>query len=378
VSKVALKVIDVAVKRVYGGKRKISWLEVKAGESAFKEVGEWLPQETLDAIQRYFVTLKGPLTTPVGGGIRSLNVAIRRELDLYACVRPCRWIKGVPAPVKNPEALDIVIFRENTEDVYSGIEWKMGTPEADKMRGLLKREMGIEVSADSGIGVKPISKSASQRLVRAAIKYAVGNNRKSVTLVHKGNIMKFTEGAFREWGYEVAKGEFSGKIITEEELTGTDASPSRKRIIVKDRLADSMFQQVLLRPEDYDVIATTNLNGDYLSDACAAQVGGIGLSPSANINYESGIAVFEPTHGTAPTHAGVDEANPCAMILTGVMMLEYLGWSEAARLIRNGLESTIMQKRLTYDLARNVEGSRLVKCSEFGDYVLRNMQSERQ
>jgi isocitrate dehydrogenase len=351
---------------------------VKAGESAFKEVGEWLPQETLDAIQRYFVTLKGPLTTPVGGGIRSLNVAIRRELDLYACVRPCRWIKGVPAPVKNPEALDVVIFRENTEDVYSGIEWKMGTPEADKMRGLLKREMGIEVSADSGIGVKPISKSASQRLVRAAIKYAVGNNRKSVTLVHKGNIMKFTEGAFREWGYEVAKGEFSGKIITEEELTGTDASSSRNRIIVKDRLADSMFQQVLLRPEDYDVIATTNLNGDYLSDACAAQVGGIGLSPSANINYESGIAVFEPTHGTAPTHAGVDEANPCAMILTGAMMLQYLGWSKAARLIRNGLESTIMQKRLTYDLARNVEGSILVKCSEFGDYVLRNMQSERQ
>jgi len=378
VSKAALKVMDAAVKRVYGEKRKILWLEVKAGETAFKEVGEWLPQETLDAIKRYVATMKGPLTTPVGGGIRSLNVAIRRELDLYACVRPCRWIRGVPAPVRKPEALDVVIFRENTEDVYSGIEWKMGTPEADKMRGLLKREMGIDVSADSGIGVKPISKKASQRLVRAAIKYAMSNNRKSVTLVHKGNIMKFTEGAFREWGYEVAKGEFSDKIVTEEELIGAGASSSGDRITVKDRLADSMFQQVLLRPEDYDVIATTNLNGDYLSDACAAQVGGIGLSPSANINYESGIAVFEPTHGTAPTHAGLDEANPCAMILTGVMMLEYLGWSEAARLIRNGLESTIMQKMLTYDLARNVEGSRLVKCSEFGDYVLRNMQSERQ
>lgn len=371
---VARRVIDAAVEKVYGGSRSIEWMESKAGESAFKETGEWLPKESVKTIKRFVVAIKGPLTTPVGKGIRSLNVTLRQTLDLYACVRPCRWIRGAPAPVKTPEELDVVIFRENTEDVYSGIEWKEGTPEAEKMRLFLEAEMGVSVRRDSGIGVKPISRTATERLVRAAINYALENKRGSVTLVHKGNIMKYTEGAFRTWGYNLAKREFRDKIVTDEELTSVSSKLKLKdKIVIKDRIADAMFQQVLLRPKEYDVIATTNLNGDYLSDACAAQVGGIGLAPSANINFESRIALFEPTHGTAPKYAGLDKVNPSAMILSGVMMLEYIGWREAGKLVMKALEETIAHKTVTYDLARKIDGSVLLKSSEFGEIVVRNM-----
>lgn len=370
---VARRVIDAAVEKAYGGSRRIEWMESKAGESAFKETGEWLPEETVKAIERFVVAIKGPLATPVGEGIRSLNVTLRQTLDLYVCIRVCRWIKGVPTPVKNPEDLDVVIFRENTEDVYSGIEWKEGTPEAEKVRLFLEAEMGVSVRRDSGIGVKPMSRTASERLVRAAINYALENGRRSITLVHKGNIMKYTEGAFREWGYNLAKREFRDKIVTEEELTSLSELNLEGKIVIKDRIADAMFQQVLLRPEDYDVIATTNLNGDYLSDACAAQVGGIGMAPGANINFETCTALFEPTHGTAPKYAGLDMVNPSAMVLSGVMMLDYIGWREAGRLIMSALEETIAHKTVTYDLARKIDGSVLLKSSEFGEAIIRNM-----
>ena len=370
---IARRVIDAAVEKVYGGCRRIEWRELKAGESSFKERREWLPKETLKAIERFIVAIKGPLTTPVGGGIRSLNVALRQTLDLYACVRPCKWIKGVPTPVKNPEELNVLIFRENTEDVYSGIEWQEGTPEAEKVRRFLEAEMGVSVRKDSGIGVKPISRTATERLVRAAINYALEKERRSVTLVHKGNIMKYTEGAFREWGYNLAKREFGNKIVTEEEVVDLPESKLKGKVILKDRIADSMFQQILLRPKEYDVIATTNLNGDYLSDACAAQVGGIGMAPGANINFETRIALFEPTHGTAPKYAGLDMVNPSAMILSGVMMLDYIGWREAGKLIVEALEKTIANKTVTYDLARKIKDSVLLKSSEFGEAIAKNI-----
>jgi len=370
---IARRVIDAAVEKAYGGCKRIEWRELKAGESSFKERREWLPKETLKAIERFIVAIKGPLTTPVGGGIRSLNVALRQTLDLYACVRPCKWIKGVPTPVKNPEELNVLIFRENTEDVYSGIEWQEGTPEAEKVRRFLEAEMGVSVRKDSGIGVKPISRTATERLVRAAINYALEKERRSVTLVHKGNIMKYTEGAFREWGYNLAKREFGNKIVTEEEVVDLPESKLKGKVILKDRIADSMFQQILLRPKEYDVIATTNLNGDYLSDACAAQVGGIGMAPGANINFETRIALFEPTHGTAPKYAGLDMVNPSAMILSGVMMLDYIGWREAGKLIVEALEKTIANKTVTYDLARKIKDSVLLKSSEFGEAIAKNI-----
>jgi len=371
---VAKKVIDSAVNKAYNGKRKITWKRVLAGSSAFKIKGEWLPKETLNTIRHYRVALKGPLTTPVGGGIRSLNVAIRKELDLYACVRPCRWIPGVPTPVKKPEDIDIVIFRENTEDVYAGIEWAEGTEEAEEVRNFLKRSMGVSVREDSGLGLKVISRKATERLVRAAIRYAINEERRSVTIVHKGNIMKYTEGAFMKWAYELAEREFKEKIITEKELKSKNYRDIPEgKIVIKDRMADSMFQQILLKPEEYDVIVTPNLNGDYLSDACAAQVGGIGLAPGANINFETGIAVFEPTHGTAPKYAGLDVANPSAAILSGVMMLEYMEWREAATVIRESLEKTIAQGKVTADLARLMKKSDMLKCSEFGEAVINNM-----
>lgn len=376
ITDIAKGVINAAVEQAYGGSRSIVWMELKAGKSAFNEGGEWLPEQTVKAIERFVVAIKGPLTTPVGRGIRSLNVALRQTLDLYACIRPCRWIRGVPAPVNNPEELDVVIFRENTEDVYSGIEWKEGTPEAEKVSLFLEEEMGVSIRKDSGIGVKPISRTATERLVRAAINYALENKRTSVTFVHKGNIMKYTEGAFREWGYKLAKREFRDKIVTEKEkMSCTSPEPKYKdKIVVKDRIADAMFQQMLLRPKEYDVIVTTNLNGDYLSDACAAQVGGIGLAPGANINFESHIALFEPTHGTAPKYAGLDKANPSGMILCGVMMLKYMGWQEAGGLIEKALEKTIAQKMVTYDLARKMDGSVLLKSSEFGRMMVRNIR----
>src|SRR3989344_5377022 len=359
VSLTGKKVIDAAVKKAYNGKKKIEWLKVEVGDEANEKYGEYLPENSLKALKDYKVSIKGPLTTPVGGGIRSLNVTIRQKLDLYACVRPVRWFSGIPSPVKNPEKLDVVIFRENTEDVYAGIEWKYGSNEVKKVIDFLNDEMGSGIKPDSGIGIKPISKSGSQRIVRAAINYAIKNNRKRISLVHKGNIMKFTEGFFKDIGYETAK-EFS------------DVGIENAKILINDVIADSMFQQILLRPDEYDVIITTNLNGDYLSDACAAQVGGLGIAPGANINYETGIAVFEATHGTAPKYAGLDKVNPGSFILSGVMMLEYLGWNEAADLIVKGFEKTILQKKVTYDFERLMSGAKLVKCSEFGDAIIEN------
>lgn len=359
VSLTGKKVIDAAVKKAYNGKKKIEWLKVEVGDEANEKYGEYLPEQSLKALKDYKVSIKGPLTTPVGGGIRSLNVTIRQKLDLYACVRPVRWFSGIPSPVKNPEKLDVVIFRENTEDVYAGIEWKYGSNEVKKVIDFLNDEMGSGIKPDSGIGIKPISKSGSQRIVRAAINYAIKNNRKRISLVHKGNIMKFTEGFFKDIGYETAK-EFS------------DVGIENAKILINDVIADSMFQQILLRPDEYDVIITTNLNGDYLSDACAAQVGGLGIAPGANINYETGIAVFEATHGTAPKYAGLDKVNPGSFILSGVMMLEYLGWNEAADLIVKGFEKTILQKKVTYDFERLMSGAKLVKCSEFGDAIIEN------
>ncbi len=374
ITRVAKVVLEAAVEKAYRGRRRIFWFHVPAGETSFKEYGDWLPEDTVKAIGHYVVAMKGPLTTPVGGGIRSLNVTLRQALDLFACVRPVKWIRGVPCPVKNPERLNVVIFRENTEDVYAGIEWEQGTMEAKRVWRFLTEEMEVSLREDSGLGVKPISVTGTKRLVRAAIRYALKNNRRSVTLMHKGNIMKFTEGAFRNWGYQVAMEEFREKVVTEEELDPKYGGKVPKgKILIKDRLADSMFQQILLRPEEYDVIATPNLNGDYLSDACAAQVGGLGIASGANINYETGVALFEPTHGTAPKYANLDKVNPSSMILSGVLMLEYLGWKEAAKLIVKGLEKTIQQKRVTYDLERQIRGAKLVKCSEFGNVVIENM-----
>lgn len=370
--KASQRVIDAAVQKAYGGKKKIEWFEVYAGEKAFNNFNEWLPEDTLTAIKEYTVAIKGPLTTPIGGGIRSLNVALRQILDLYACVRPVRWFEGVPSPVKEPWKVDMVIFRENTEDVYAGIEYKKGSPEAKKVIDFLTGEMGAKIRSDSSIGIKPISEFGAKRLVRKAIQFAIDKKRKSVTLVHKGNIMKFTEGFFKDWGYEVAKTEFPNEIISEDDLWDNYGGKMPEgKILIKDRIADSIFQQVLLRPDEYDVLATPNLNGDFLSDALAAQVGGIGIAPGGNIS--DAYAVFEATHGTAPKYANQDKVNPGSVILSGVMMLDYLGWDEAAAKIVDGLGRTIGQKVVTYDFARLTEGAREVKTSGFASAIIENM-----
>ena len=363
------RVFDAAVAKAYANKRRLSWFEVLAGEKAKTLTGEWLPNDTLEAVKAYKVAIKGPLTTPVGGGIRSLNVTLRQVLDLYACIRPVRYFAGTPAPVTHPELMNVVIFRENTEDVYAGIEWAKGTPQAERVIEFIAKEMGKRIAPDSGIGIKPMSETASKRLVRMAVQFAVAHKRKTVTLVHKGNIMKFTEGAFRDWGYEVAKAEFRDQVVTEEEL-GQGASREGK-VVINDRIADSVFQQILTRTADYDVFATPNLNGDYLSDACAAQVGGLGMAPGANIGDD--IAFFEATHGTAPKYAGKDVINPGSVILSGVMMLNHLGWAEAAALIEQGLAKTIAQKKVTYDLARQMTDAIELKTSEFADAIIGNM-----
>jgi isocitrate dehydrogenase len=365
----SVRVFDAAVQKAFGGKKRIAWFEVPAGEKAKAKYGEWLPNDTLEAVRAYKVAIKGPLTTPVGGGIRSLNVTLRQVLDLYACVRPVRYFTGTPAPVTHPERMDVVIFRENTEDVYAGIEWAKGTPEAAKVIDFLAREMGKTIRPDSGVGIKPISEFGTKRLVRMAIQYAIDNKRKTVTIVHKGNIMKFTEGAFRDWGYEVAKSEFRDQIVTEEEVGGGAARDGR--VLINDRIADSVFQQILTRTAEYDVFACPNLNGDYLSDACAAQVGGLGIAPGANIGDEIGF--FEATHGTAPKYAGKDVINPGSVILSGVMMFRYLGWGAAADLVERGLEQTIKDKKVTYDLARQMDGATELKTSAFADAIIANM-----
>ncbi len=367
--KASKTVLDAAVQKAYNGSKKIVWYEIFAGEKAHDKFNEWLPNDTLEAVRAFHIAIKGPLTTPVGGGIRSLNVALRQLLTLYSCVRPVRWYPGVPCPVKEPQKLDVMIYRENTEDVYAGIEWEQGTPEAKKVIDFLNGEMGSSIREDSGVGIKPISITGSKRLVRAAIQYAVDNGRKSVTIVHKGNIQKFTEGAFKEWAYEVAKDEFRDLVVLEEE-TWNGASAEGK-ILIKDRIADAMFQQLLLRPDEYDVIATTNLNGDYLSDACAAQVGGLGLAPGANIGDTE--AIFEATHGTAPKYADKNMINPSSVILSGVMMLRFMGWNEAADLIEKGLRGAIDAKTVTYDLHRQMEGATKVGTSEFGDAIIQQM-----
>lgn len=366
------RVFDAAVEKAYGGGRRVVWYEIFAGEKAYQKFNEWLPKGTLDAIQHFVVAIKGPLTTPVGGGIRSLNVTLRQVLDLYACVRPVRYFNGVPAPVKSPEKLDVVIFRENTEDVYSGIEFQESSDRASKLIAFLS-DFGYQVSEDSGIGIKPISITGTKNIVRRAIQYAIAHNRKLVTIVHKGNIMKYTEGAFRDWGYQLAKEEFRQQIVTEDELWKEHAGQLPEgKILVNDRIADAMFQQLLLRPDEYSVIVTPNLNGDYLSDACAAQVGGLGLAPGANIGDNA--AVFEATHGTAPKYADKDVINPGSVMLSGVMMFEHLGWQEAADLIIQGIVKTIDQKRVTYDLERQMEGATKVKTSEFATAIIENMQ----
>ncbi|HOD16296.1 MAG TPA: isocitrate dehydrogenase (NADP(+)) [Spirochaetota bacterium] len=364
--------LDAVVEKTYGGKRKIEWMEVLAGEKAFKETGRWLPEDTLEKISRYKVAIKGPLTTPVGGGIRSINVTLRQKMKLYACVRPVRYLPGVPSPVKEPEKVDMVIYRENMEDVYAGIEWKQGSPEAQKLINFLTEEMHSEIPLDAGIGIKPISVVNTKNLVRKAIQYAIDNNRKSVTLVHKGNIMKFTEGAFRDWGYEIARDEFGDSTVTEDELWSKhDGKAPAGKIVIKDRIADAMFQQVILRPDEYDVLATPNLNGDYLSDALAAQVGGLGMAPGANIGDSE--AVFEATHGTAPKYAGQDKVNPGSLMLSGEMMLRFMGWKEAADRLIDAIGKTILQKRVTYDLERQMKGATLLTCSEFGRAVAENV-----
>ena len=365
------RVLDAAVEKTYGGRRSIAWFEVLAGEKAHAQTGEWLPQDTLEAIRRFRCAIKGPLTTPVGGGIRSLNVTLRQVLDLYACVRPVRWYEGVPSPVREPAKVDMVIFRENTEDVYAGIEWPAGSPEADRLIEFL-RGLGKEIRPASGIGVKPASAFGSKRLVRKAIVYALATGRKSVTLVHKGNIMKFTEGAFKDWGYEAAREGFGAHTISEDEVWSAHGGKAPDgRIVIKDRIADSMFQQVLLRPEEYDVLATMNLNGDYLSDALAAQVGGLGMAPGSNEG--DGVAVFEATHGTAPKYADQDKVNPGSLILSGVMMLGWLGWGEAGRAVEQALARTIDQKRVTYDLERQMSGATLLKTSQFAEAIVENL-----
>jgi isocitrate dehydrogenase len=372
--KASVRVFDAAVEKAYGGKKKIAWMEVYAGEKANEVYGPntWLPEETNEVIREFKVAIKGPLTTPVGGGIRSINVALRQIHDLYACVRPVRYFMGVPAPVKHPEKLNVVLFRENTEDVYSGIEFQAGTPEADEVIKFIEAKSKKKIRPGSAIGIKPTSKEGSQRLVRRAISYAIANKRPTVTLVHKGNIMKFTEGAFRDWGYEVAAREFAEQTVTEAEVWDKfgGKAPAGK-VMVKDRIADAMFQQVLLRPDEYDVVATMNLNGDYLSDAMAAQVGGLGLAPGANIGDNS--AVFEATHGTAPKYAGLDKINPGSVILSGVLMFEHLGWSEVSRMIENSVEKTISSKVVTYDLARQMEGAKETSCSGFATAMISNL-----
>jgi isocitrate dehydrogenase len=385
----SVRVFDAAVEKAYKGKKKIHWKEVLAGEKAFKKTGEWLPQKTLDSINEYLVAIKGPLTTPVGGGIRSLNVALRQLLDLYVCLRPVKYYKGVPSPVKNPSATNMTIFRENTEDIYAGIEWNQGSEEAKKLISFLQKELevkNIRFPKTSSIGIKPVSKEGSERLIRAAIQYAIANNKPSVTFVHKGNIMKFTEGQFKNWGYELAEKEFGDKtfswaqydkIVSVDGLAVADqklkSAQSSGKVIIKDVIADAFLQQILTRPAEYSVIATLNLNGDYISDALAAIVGGIGIAPGANINYLTGHAIFEATHGTAPKYAGLDKVNPGSLILSGVMMLEYLGWKEAADLIVKGLEAAILKKYVTYDFERLMEGAKLLKCSEFGSEIINNM-----
>lgn len=385
----AERVLDAAVEKAYGGTRKIHWHEVLAGQKAFDKTGEWLPQETLDDIKKYLIAIKGPLTTPVGGGIRSLNVALRQKLDLYACVRPVQYFDGVPSPVRQPELIDMVIFRENTEDIYAGIEYLNGTDEVEKLKNFLQNELGvtqIRFPNTVSLGVKPVSVEGTERLVKSAINYALENGKSSVTLVHKGNIMKFTEGKFKEWGYELAEREFGDKVFTwaqwdrlvaeqgkDAANAAQDAALKNGAILVKDVIADAFLQQILTRPKEYDVIATLNLNGDYISDALAAQVGGIGIAPGANINYESGCAIFEATHGTAPKYADLDKVNPSSVILSAEMMFRFLGWTEAADLVLKGVEGAITSKRVTYDFHRLMDGATLLKCSEYGDEVIKNM-----
>ncbi|MFU1788524.1 NADP-dependent isocitrate dehydrogenase [Mammaliicoccus sciuri] len=385
----ASRVLDAAVEKAYNGEKQIEWKEVLAGQKAFDETGEWLPNETLETIKEYLIAIKGPLTTPIGGGIRSLNVALRQELDLFTCLRPVRWFKGVPSPVKRPEDTDMVIFRENTEDIYAGIEFQEGSDEAKKVIDFLQNEMGaknIRFPETSGIGIKPVSKEGTERLVRAAINYAFDNNRRNVTLVHKGNIMKFTEGAFKKWGYDLAEREFGNDVFTWQqydkivEEEGKDAANKAQsdaeaegKLIIKDSIADIFLQQILTRPAEFDVVATMNLNGDYISDALAAQVGGIGIAPGANINYETGHAIFEATHGTAPKYAGLDKVNPSSVLLSGVLMLEHLGWQEAADKVTQSVEATIASKVVTYDFARLMDGATEVKSSEFADELIKNL-----
>jgi isocitrate dehydrogenase len=369
------RVFDAAVEKAYKGSKKIAWMEIYAGEKALSVYGKdkWLPDETVDAIQDYQIAIKGPLTTPVGGGIRSLNVALRQLLDLFACVRPVKYYSGVPSPMKRPQEVDIVIYRENTEDVYAGIEFKSGTKEAEDVRKYIEKKSGKMIRKNSSIGIKPMSEFGSRRLVKKAIDYAIANNKKSVTLVHKGNIMKFTEGSFKEWGYQVAKEDYKDILITEEELSSIyNSRLPEGKIVIKDRIADSMFQQLLLRPSEYDVLATPNLNGDYISDAAAAQVGGLGIAPGANISYST--AIFEATHGTAPKYANLDKINPGSLILSGVMMFEYMGWKKAGELIENAMKKTIKSKIVTYDFARQMEGAKEVKTSRFADEIIKNMK----
>ena len=370
------RVFDAAVAKAYGGRRKIAWFEVFAGETAFKRFNNWLPDDTVEAFKEYLVGIKGPLTTPVGKGIRSLNVALRQMLDLYVCLRPVQWFKGVPSPVKHPEKVNMVIFRENTEDIYAGVEWAAGTPEAKKIVEFLRKEMGVKnirFPETSGIGIKPVSSEGSERLIRAAIEYAISGKRKSVTMVHKGNIMKFTEGAFRDWGYALAKRDFGAVEVDGGPWCRIPDGKPGAGLVVKDAIADITLQQVLTRPGDFDVIATLNLNGDYLSDALAAQVGGIGIAPGGNINYITGHAIFEATHGTAPKYANQDKVNPGSVILSGEMMLRYMGWTEAADLILKGMDGAINARTVTYDFARQMDGAKEVKCSEFGSAVIARM-----
>ena len=373
IMKVTRRVVDAAVKTAYGGEKQLVWFDVYAGENAFEKYNEWLPQDTFKAIEYFRVALKGPLTTPVGGGFRSLNVTLRQVIELYACVRPVRYFQGVPAPVTHPEKMDVVIFRENTEDVYAGIEWEQGTPEVQKVIELLRTEMGVEIREDSGVGIKPISIFGTKRLARMAIQYALDHGRRTVTFVHKGNIMKFTEGAFCAWGYELANEEFADVTLTEDELySDYDGNLPEGKILVNDRIADSMLQQILTRTDEYDVLVTPNLNGDYLSDAAAAQVGGIGMAPGGNLSDD--VALFEATHGTAPKYTDRDVVNPSSLILSAVMMLEHIGWQEAAALVIAGLERTILQKRVTYDLERLMEGATKVRTSEFGAAIIENFR----
>ncbi|MBU3055876.1 NADP-dependent isocitrate dehydrogenase [Pseudomonas indica] len=376
ISPVMIKVVDAAVEKAYGGERKIAWMEVYAGEKATQVYDQdtWLPKETLEAVRDYVVSIKGPLTTPVGGGIRSLNVALRQELDLYVCLRPVRWFEGVPSPVKKPGNVDMVIFRENSEDIYAGVEWKAGTPEAEKIIKFLTEEMGVKkirFTDMCGIGIKPVSEAGTKRLVRKALQYAVDNDRSSVTIVHKGNIMKFTEGAFKEWGYEIARDEFGAELLDGGPWMQFKNPKTGKNIVVKDVIADAMLQQILLRPAEYDVIATLNLNGDYLSDALAAEVGGIGIAPGANLS--DSVAMFEATHGTAPKYAGQDKVNPGSVILSAEMMLRHMGWGEAADLIIKGMNGAIGAKTVTYDFERLMDGAKLMSCSEFGDAMISHM-----